>query len=97
MYPTVLEIKDTTESDTTASYFYLLVKIEKDHQLCTTLYDKSDDFNFHTTDALCLSSNIPSSAAFDVVISQLIRHARTCSTYEWFILKAMRLLNKLLG
>ena len=44
-----------------------------------------------------LSSNIPSLPAYGVFISQLIRYARACSSYECFILRAMRLSNKLLG
>ena len=61
------------------------------------LYDKRDDFNFHITNFPFLSSNIQSSPAYGVFISQLIRYARTCSSYECFILRAMRLSNKLLG
>ena len=44
-----------------------------------------------------LSSNIPSSPAYGVFISQLIRYARACSSYEFFILRAARLSSKLLG
>ena len=44
-----------------------------------------------------LSSNIPSSPAYGVFISQLIRYARACSSYECFILRAARLSLKLLG
>ena len=44
-----------------------------------------------------LSSNIPSSPAYGVFISQLIRYARACSSYECFILRAARLSSKLLG
>ena len=44
-----------------------------------------------------MSSNIPSSPAYGVFISQLIRYAKACSSYECFILRAMRLSNKLLG
>ena len=46
MYPAELEIKDTTESNTSASYLYLLLSIESDSQLRTSIYDKRDDFNF---------------------------------------------------
>ena len=60
-------------------------------------YDKSDDFNFHITNFPFLSSNIPSSPAYGVFISQLIRYARACSSYECFILLAARLSSKLLG
>ena len=88
---------DTTESNTSASYLDLLLSIGRDGQLRTSLYDKRDDFNFHITNFPFLSSNIPSSPAYGVFISQLIRYARACSSYECFILRAMRLSNKLLG
>ena len=71
--------------------------IGRDGQLHTSLYDKRDDFNFHITNFPFLSSNIPSSPAYGVFISQLIRYARACSSYECFILRAVRLSNKLLG
>ena len=97
MYPPELEIKDTTESNTSASYLNLLLSIGRDGQLCTSLYDKRDDFDFNITNFPFLSSNIPSSPAYGVFISQLIQYARACSSYECFILRAMRLSNKLLG
>ena len=68
-----------------------------DGQLRTSLYDKRDDFNFHITNFPFLSSNIPSSPAYGVFISQLIWYARACSSYECFILRAARLSSKLLG
>ena len=89
--------KNTTESNTSASYLDLRLSIGRDGQLHTSLYDKRDDFNFHITNFPFLSSNIPSSPAYGVFISQLIRYARACSSYECFILRAMRLSNKLLG
>ena len=49
MYPVELEIKDTTESNTSASYLVLLLSIGRDGQLHTSIYDKRDDFNFHIT------------------------------------------------
>ena len=68
MYPPELEIKDTTESNTFASYLDLLLSIGRDGQLHTSLYDKRDDFNFHITNFPFLSSNIPSSPAYGVFI-----------------------------
>ena len=81
----LIEIKDTTESMTSASYLDLLLSIGRDGQLHTSIYDKRDDFNFHITNFPFLSSNIPSSPAYGVFISQLIRYARACSSYECFI------------
>ena len=40
MYPPELEIKDKTESNTSASYLDLLLSIGRVIQLCTSLYDK---------------------------------------------------------
>ena len=91
LYPAEPEIKDTTVSTTSASYLDLLLSIGRDVQLNTSIYDKRDDFNFHITNFPFLSSNIPSSPAYDVFISQLIRYTRACSSYECFILRARRL------
>ena len=96
MYPVELEIKDTTESNTSDSYLDLLLSIGRDGQLHTSIYDKRDDFNFHITNFPFLSSNIPTSPAYGVFISQLIRYVRACSSYGCFILRATRLSNKLL-
>ena len=96
MYPVELEIKYTTESNTSASYLDLLLSIGRDGKLHTSIYDKRDDFNFHITNFPFLSSNIPTSPAYAIFISQLIRYARACSSYGCFILRATRLSNKLL-
>ena len=88
--------KHTTESTNSASYLDLLLSIWRDGQLLTSIYDKRDDFNFNITNFPFLSSNIPSSPAYGVFFSQLIRYARTCSSYECFILRARRLSSKLL-
>ena len=61
MYPSGLEIKDTTENNTFSSYLNLLLSIGMDGQLRTSFYDKRGDFNFHITNVPFLSSNIPSS------------------------------------
>ena len=94
MYPAELEIKDTTESTNSASYLDLLLSVGRDCH--TSIYDKRDDFNFQITNFPFLSSNIPSSPAYGVFVSQLIRYAWVCSSYECFILRAGRLSSKLL-
>ena len=93
MYHPELEIKDTTESITSASYIDLLLEIGRDGQLRTFLYDKRDDLNFYIKNFPFLSRNIASSPAYGVYISQLIRYARAWSSYECFNLRAMRLSN----
>jgi hypothetical protein len=46
IYPIVLEIKDTTDTDMSASYLDIHFKIDSEWRLRTKLYDKRDDFNF---------------------------------------------------
>ena len=93
MYPVELEIKDTTESNTSASNLDLLLSIGRDGKLHTPIYDKGDDF---IKDFPFLSSNIPSSPAYGVFISQLVQYAGACSAYECIILRARRISSKLL-
>ena len=76
MYSADLEIKDITDSTTSAFYLNLLLSIGRDGQLHTSIYDKWDDFNFHITNFPFLSSDIPSSPTYGVFISQIIRYAR---------------------
>ena len=70
--------------------------IGRDGQLHISIYDKRDDFNFYITNFPFLNSNIQTSPAYGVFISQLIRYARACSSYGCFILRATQLSNKLL-
>ena len=93
-YPSyMMQSRYNTESTTSASFLDLLLSIGRDGQLHTSIYDKRD-FNFHITNFPFLSSNIPSSPAYGVFISQLIRYARACSSYECFILRTRRLSSK---
>ena len=98
MYPAELEIKDTTESNTSASYYDLLMSIGRDGQLRTSFYDKN------VTILTSISQTFRSWVAIfhlrqpmAFFISQLIRYARACSSYECSILRAARLPSKLLG
>ena len=60
MYTAELEIKDRTESNTTASYLDLLLGRGRDGQLHTFIYEKRDDFNFNIKTFSFLGSNMPS-------------------------------------
>ena len=83
IYPDELEIKDTTESDSCASYLDILLNIDSDGRLTTTLYDKRDDFNFAIVNFPFLCSNVPLSPAYGVYVSQLIRYAREGMPCVW--------------
>ena len=79
IYPSQINDEKTNQSDDLASYLDLTFTIEIDGKLCTKLYDKRDDFDFHIVNFPFLSSNIPSSLSYGVYISHLIRNARCCS------------------
>ena len=96
IYPSELEIKDTTESSTSASYLDVLLNIDADGKLTTQLYDKRDDFSFTIVNFPYICSNIPLSPAYGVYISQLIRYARACSTYDQFLSRSRLLTDKLM-
>jgi hypothetical protein len=72
IYSIELEIKDTTDKDTSASYLDQHLEIDSEGWLRTKLYDKRDDFNFSIVNFPFICSNIPAAPAYGVYISQLI-------------------------
>ena len=96
IYPSELEIKDTAESSTSASYLDVLLNIDADGKLTTQLHDKRDDFSFTIVNFPYKGSNIPLSPAYGVYISQLIRYARASSTYNQFLSRSRLLTDKLM-
>jgi hypothetical protein len=74
IYPNELEIKDTTDTDRSASYLDLHLEIDSEGRLRTKLYNKIDDFNFHIVNFPFISINIPAAPAYGIYISQLIRY-----------------------
>ena len=96
IYPPELEIKDTTDSTHSASYLDLHLEFDNNGKLATRIYDKRDDFDFKVVNFPYLCSNIPSSPAYGVYISQLIRYSRACSDYHDFLQRCVVLTEKLL-
>jgi hypothetical protein len=84
IYPNELEIKDTTESDKSASDLDIIFNIDSNGRQRTSLYDKPDDIDFAIVNFPFLCSNIPLSPDYDMYISQLIRYARSHFVYVDF-------------
>ena len=76
IYPPELEVKETTDTASSASFLDLYLEFDDRGQLSTKIYDKRDDFNFKIINFPNMCSNIPASPAYGVYISQLIRYAR---------------------
>ena len=85
IYPIELEIKDTTDTDRSASYLYLLLEIDSEGRLRTKPNDTRDYFNFPIVNFPFICSNIAAAPAYGVYISQLIRYSRACGSYQYFL------------
>ena len=86
-----------TDTDRSASYLDLYLKIDNEGRLRTKHYDKNDFFNFPIGNFPFICSNIPACAAFTigVFISQLIRYSRVCGSYQDFLDRGLLLTWKL--
>ena len=96
IYPPELEVKETTDTASSASCLDLYLEFDDSGQLSTKIYDKRDDFNFKIINFPNMCSNIPASPAYGVYISQLIRYARGSSNYSDFLKRHLHLRNRLL-
>ena len=73
----------------------ILLNIDSNGRLTTTLYDKRDDFDFAIVNFPFLYSNVPLSPAFGVfMFSKLIRYARACYACEDFFKARPTTINK---
>ena len=96
IYPPELEVKETTDTASSASFLDLYLEFDDSGQLSTKMYDKRDDFNFKFITFPNMCSNIPASHAYGVYISQLIRYAKASSNYSDFLKRHRALGNRLL-
>ena len=94
IYAKELTISETTESTSVASYLDLLFTRDKNNNIATKLYDRSDAFIFHVVNFPFMSSNIPSAPAYGVYTSQFIR---CCSYYSDFLSRHRALVTRLLS
>ena len=97
IYPKELTISEATESTSIASCLDLLFIQDKSNNVTTKLYDKRDAFSFHIVNFPFMSSNIPSTPAYGLYASQLIRYARCCLNYSDFLLRQKALVTRLLS
>jgi hypothetical protein len=97
IYPIELEIKDTTDTDRSASYLDLHLDIDCEGWLRTKHYDKRDDFNFPIVNFPFICSNIPAAPAYGGHISQMVRYSRACGSYQDFLDRGLLLTRKLLN
>ena len=98
IYRIELEIKDTTDTDRSASCLDLQLEIDSEGRLRTKLYDKRDDFNFPIVNfPFIYIATFTAAPAYGVYISQLIRYPRARGSYQDFLDIGLLLTRKLLN
>ena len=58
IYPSKLEVKETTDEASSASFLDVCLEFDDSGQLSTKMYDKRDDFNFKIINFTNMCSNI---------------------------------------
>ena len=71
IYPIELELKDTTDTDRSASCLDLHIEIDDEGRLRTKLYNKRDYFNFLIVIFPFICSNIPAAPAYWVWVHEI--------------------------
>ena len=97
IYSIEIEIKDTSDTNRSASYLDLHLEIDSEGRLRTKPYNKKDDFNFPIVNFPFICSNIPAALAYGVYISQMIRYSRACGSYKDVLDRGLLLTRKLLN
>ena len=85
IYPSELELKDTSTSSTEVCYLYTNIKTGDNTPFRISIYDKRKDFAFRIVNFPHVDSNIPANPVYGVYISQLVRYARICTSKVDFI------------
>ena len=85
IYPSELELKDTSTSSTKVCYLGTNIKTGDISLFPISIYDKRDDFAFPIVNFPHMNSNISANQAYGVYISQLVRYARICTSRVVFI------------
>ena len=85
IYPSELELKDTSTSSTEVCYLDTNIKTGDNTPFRISIYDKREDFAFRIVNFPHIDSNIPANPAYGVYVSQLVRYARICPSKVDFI------------
>ena len=86
IYPSELELKDTSTSSTEVYYLDTNIQtgdINKPFRI--SIYDTRDNFAFRIVNFFHMDSNIPANPPYGVYISELERYARICTPKVDFI------------
>ena len=81
IYPSELQLTATSTSSTEVCYLDTYIKTGSTNTpFRVSIYDKRDDFTFRIVNFPHMDSNIPTTPAYGVYMSQLVRYARICTS-----------------
>mgnify|MGYP001153009979 FL=1 len=83
------------KSDGLASPFLDLNLQVKDGNICASIFDKRDTFDFPIVNFPTLTGNIPEDGSYGVFTGELVRYARACTFYADFKSRTLLLVEKL--
>ena len=92
IYPAELQLNKANTSDKETSFLDLNIKVISS-DIHTSVYDKRDDFGFPIVNFPWLRGRLPS---YVIIISQLVRFARCCTSVLDFHSKNLQITTKLL-
>ncbi len=90
IYPNCLQVERNGNNDKKANYLDITVEIKEDG-ISTTIFNKTDDFDFEVVMFTFPSSNIPSHIGYNIFTNQLLRYSKICSFKESFMYKTQSL------
>ena len=96
IYPPELEVKETTDTASSASFLDIYLEFDDSGKISATIFDKRDDFNFKIINFPNMCNNIPASPAYGVYISHLIHYETASSNYSDFLKRHLHMRNRLL-
>ena len=92
IYPSELQLTDTSTSSTEVCYLYTTIKMGGTNTpFRISIYDKRDAFTFQIVSFPHMDSNIPANPSYGVYVSQLVRYARICTSKVDFMNRLRRL------
>ena len=83
VYPASLDMERAGSNNKNVNYLDLNIDITPDG-LSVSVYNKTDDFNFHVVSLTFPHSNIPMEIGYNVFFSQLLRYGNICTNLDSF-------------
>ena len=96
IYPAELLLSRCGNNDKEVAYLDIKINIY-DNGIMTSIYNKTDDFNFPVVNFIFPESNVPKELGYQVFYGQVLRYSKIISTKDDFISKCVHLYHVFYG